>query len=67
MLVLRVDEPAPGIAMLFVQTMGSRFALSSSFYLYGDAGTAAATRAEPLWQAWLNQHFPPEGNANTFE
>ena len=64
-LVLRVDEPAPGIASLFAQTMGPQVCVMVAFYLYGDEGAAAATRAEPLWQAWLNQHFPAEGNAST--
>ena len=38
--------------------MGGQVYLSIRFYLYGDQAAAAAARAEPVWQAWMNEHFP---------
>ncbi len=62
-LLLRLDEPAPGIACLFPHAMGGQVYLTASFYLYGDEGRAAAERDEPLWQAWVNARFPLPGGA----
>jgi uncharacterized protein YndB with AHSA1/START domain len=60
-LLIRVDEPAPGIAHMFALPMGGQVFLPIRFYLYGDEASAAVTRAEPVWRAWLNEHFPPPG------
>jgi pimeloyl-ACP methyl ester carboxylesterase len=57
-LLLRLDEPAPGIAHLVPHSMGGQVYLTIRFYLYGDSAAAAVSRAEPEWQAWLNAHFP---------
>jgi uncharacterized protein YndB with AHSA1/START domain len=56
--LLRLDEPAPGIAHMFPLSMGGQVYLIIRFFLYGDQAPAAAARAEPEWQAWLNAHFP---------
>jgi uncharacterized protein YndB with AHSA1/START domain len=60
-LLLRLDEPAPGIAHLFAMPMGGQVLLSIRFYLYGKQAGAVAGRAEPTWQAWVNEHFPAAG------
>jgi uncharacterized protein YndB with AHSA1/START domain len=64
-LLLRLDEPAPGLAHLFALPMGGQVYLSSRQYLYGDTAPAAVARAEPLWQAWVNEHFPMGADAGT--
>jgi uncharacterized protein YndB with AHSA1/START domain len=56
--LLRLDEPAPGIAHLVPHAMGGQVYLTIRFYLYGAQAPAAVTRTEPLWQAWVNEHFP---------
>jgi uncharacterized protein YndB with AHSA1/START domain len=56
--LLRLDEPAPGIAHLFPLSMGGQVYLIIRFFLYGDQAPAAVARAESEWQAWLNAHFP---------
>ena len=38
--------------------MGGQVYLISRFFLYGDQALAAVDRAEPAWQAWMNEHFP---------
>jgi uncharacterized protein YndB with AHSA1/START domain len=57
-LLLRLDEPAPGIAHIVVHPMGGQVYLTIRFYLYGDQASAVVARAEPTWQAWMNEHFP---------
>jgi uncharacterized protein YndB with AHSA1/START domain len=59
--LLRLDEPAPGIAHLLPQVMQGQVYLSLRFYLYGEAASAAASRAEPVWQAWLAGRFSRAG------
>jgi uncharacterized protein YndB with AHSA1/START domain len=56
--LLRLDEPAPGIAHIFPLSMGGQVYLIIRFFLYGEQAVAAVARAEPMWQAWMNEHFP---------
>jgi uncharacterized protein YndB with AHSA1/START domain len=65
-LLLRLDEPAPGLAHLFAMPMGPQACLPLRLYLYGDRASATVARDEPVWQAWLNQLFPaPAGQPMT--
>ncbi|XXX80260.1 SRPBCC domain-containing protein [Sorangium sp. So ce134] len=57
-LLLRLDEPAPGIAHVFALPMAGQIFLPIRLYLYGDRAKAAAAHAEPLWQAWMAERFP---------
>jgi uncharacterized protein YndB with AHSA1/START domain len=56
-LLLRLDEPTPGIANLFAMPMGGQVVLVVRLFLYGDEARAIASRDEPVWQAWLGQQF----------
>jgi uncharacterized protein YndB with AHSA1/START domain len=66
-LLLRLDEPAPGLANLFALPMGGQVYLPIRFFLYGDTAPAAVARAEPVWQAWMQSHFPPPAAPATDE
>ncbi|MGJ5816430.1 SRPBCC family protein [Paludibaculum fermentans] len=57
--LLRLDQPAPGIAHLFTMPMGGMVVVCLSMYLYGEASPALAAANEPLWQQWLAGLFPP--------
>ncbi|WP_437742652.1 hypothetical protein WMF39_45200 [Sorangium sp. So ce1504] len=57
-LLLRLEEPAPGIAHLFALPMAGQIFLPIRIYLYGEGAQAAAARDEPLWQAWMAEWFP---------
>ena len=57
-LLLRLEEPAPGIAHLIAHSMGDQIMLAINFYLYGEDAPAVAERVEPLWRAWLSERFP---------
>ena len=57
-LMLRLEQPAPGIAHLMTMPMGPQVCVYVCLYLYGEAGRAAATSEESVWQAWLARLFP---------
>ena len=56
--MLRLDQPAPGLAQIQAMPMGGQSCLYICLYLYGDGARAAVAREEPVWQAWLNRLFP---------
>ena len=57
-LILRLEQPVPGIARLFTMPMGGQVFVSVSLYLYGDEARVVGAREEPVWQAWLARLFP---------
>jgi uncharacterized protein YndB with AHSA1/START domain len=63
-LLLRLDEPAPGIAHLFAMPMGGQIFLSMRLYLFGKRPADAASQSEQEWQAWIGQHFPAGAGVN---
>jgi uncharacterized protein YndB with AHSA1/START domain len=64
-LLLRLDQPGPGVAHLFAMPMGGQVLLSIRLYLYGRQAAGIAAQVEPRWQAWVAQHFPAPGAAGT--
>jgi uncharacterized protein YndB with AHSA1/START domain len=63
-LLIRLEEPAPGLAHLVPHPMGGQIIFTIRFYLYGDNAEAAVARAEPAWQAWVNERFPLPAEAS---
>ncbi len=57
-LLIRLDQPAPGMVHIVPHAMGGQVYLMLRFYLFGEQAAAAAARAEQEWQAWLNERFP---------
>jgi uncharacterized protein YndB with AHSA1/START domain len=56
--LLRLQEPAPGVAFLNACEMGGQVYVNLYFYWYGDGASGVVASQEPSWQAWMNQHFP---------
>ena len=56
--LLRLDKPGPGAAALGVVKFGGQVMVTLSFYLYGDQAGETVARETPLWQAWIDKHFP---------
>jgi uncharacterized protein YndB with AHSA1/START domain len=56
-LLIRLDAPTTGAAHLFALPMGGQTYLPVRFYLYGDGAAAAVAREEPVWKAWMAEHF----------
>ncbi|MDY6947617.1 MAG: SRPBCC domain-containing protein [Pseudomonadota bacterium] len=57
LMLLRLEEPQPGIALLGTRDAGGRVNVSVAMYLYGDDGAGAA-ESERKWRAWLSETFP---------
>jgi uncharacterized protein YndB with AHSA1/START domain len=56
-LLIKLDQPAPGIAHIFPLPMMGQVYLSTRLYLYAPTPEATA-HAESAWTAWLNERFP---------
>ncbi|HEV8069042.1 MAG TPA: SRPBCC domain-containing protein [Planctomycetaceae bacterium] len=56
--LLRVDKPGPGVVALGTFNMGGPSMVAMNFYLYGDQAAANVARETPLWDAWIQKHFP---------
>jgi uncharacterized protein YndB with AHSA1/START domain len=59
-LLLRLDEPVPGLAHLFAIDLSGQVYLSIRMYLYGDQASTVVARDEPLWHSWMNKYFPSD-------
>jgi hypothetical protein len=57
-LLLRIDEPAPGSAVVAAFTYGGQVYTSLHAYLYGDQAPEIAAREAPAWRAWMAGRFP---------
>jgi hypothetical protein len=57
-LMLRIDEPAPGVAIVFVYSYRGDLYTHFHAYLFGDEAPTVAARHKPPWQAWMQEHFP---------
>lgn len=56
--LLRLDEPGPGVLSLGAFLMGGQVCVVMNFYLYGEGAQAIVERDQPLWQAWLAEQLP---------
>ena len=56
--LLRLDKPGPGTAALGAVNFGGQSMVTLNFYLYGDQAAGTVARETPLWQAWIQEHFP---------
>ena len=57
--LLRIEQPAPGLVHVFALPMMGQVFLPVRFFLYGDGAQEAVAAAEPVWQAWTAERFPP--------
>lgn len=57
-LMLRLDQPAPGVALLGTYEWAERVQTSVNLYFYGDDAADVAKRAKASWTAWMQKHFP---------
>lgn len=55
---LRLDRPAPGVAMVATYGWGGKMHVALSLYFYGDEADQTLAREAPLWEAWMQRHFP---------
>ena len=65
--LLRLDKPGPGVAALGTFNFGGQSMVALGFYLYGDQAAGNAAREQPLWDAWIQKHFPTPTEAGKSE
>src|SRR5580693_9323336 len=65
--LLRLDKPGPGTAALGAVNFGGQSMVTLSFYLYGDQAAGTVARETPLWQAWIEEHFPTPSETSKSE
>jgi hypothetical protein len=63
--VLLLDEPAAGYALVFLYTWEGGEHASVHAYLFGEDAAAVAAREEPRWRAWTAGRFPARSAAAT--
>lgn len=56
--LLRLDQPGPGVAALGAVNFGGQSMVALNVYLYGDRAAATVADETPLWEAWFHEHFP---------
>ena len=56
---LRLESPAPGVALIATHDMGGKVMASVTIYFYGDAAEAQAKAGAPKWEAWLAEVVAP--------
>jgi uncharacterized protein YndB with AHSA1/START domain len=56
-ILLRLEEPAPGLCHLFALPMGGQVFLPIRLYLFGKTPEDTARREEAVWQKWLESLF----------
>jgi uncharacterized protein YndB with AHSA1/START domain len=57
LVIMRLDAPAPGVAMIGTYGIGGRVNVSLCLYVYGDGAEDVARVSENKWQAWLGETF----------
>jgi uncharacterized protein YndB with AHSA1/START domain len=56
-LLIRLDQPAPGVALVGAYSWGGGVHAAIGMYLYGDTAASALERDAPQWEAWLRERF----------
>ncbi len=55
--LVRLDQPGPGVAAFGSFDMGGQIMVAVNFYRYGDQAAQAVATETPLWQAWMQARF----------
>jgi uncharacterized protein YndB with AHSA1/START domain len=57
-LLLRLDEPTQGVALLGAGAWGDKVHVTLSIYLYGADAESLEARHAPAWHAWFARSYP---------
>jgi uncharacterized protein YndB with AHSA1/START domain len=57
-IVVRTEEPAPGLLEVFAFDFKGPTLIFVRGYLYGETGPKAVAREEPVWREWLAEKLP---------
>lgn len=56
--LIRLDQPAPGVALIVIAGCAGGAMINVSLYLYGPSSQQIISEQESAWQAWLADHYP---------
>jgi uncharacterized protein YndB with AHSA1/START domain len=56
-IILRLNTPTPGIALIGTYDAGNAANASMALYLYGDDAEQRAAESEPRWRDWISETF----------
>ena len=56
--MIKVEKPGPGIALLSVANCGGMNQVSASVYLYGNSAANLIQQQDAEWQKWMQERFP---------
>ena len=56
--LVRLDTPGAGVGAFGAFNMGGQSMVALTVYHYGDQAPEAVARETPLWEAWIQEHFP---------
>lgn len=56
-LLLRLEQPAAGVALIGSYAWGGKVNVAVSLFFYGDDADAVMARENPKWEAWMAQRF----------
>jgi len=65
--LVRLEKPGPGAAAIGAVNFGGQSMVTLSFYLYGESGAGTVARETPLWEAWIQKHFPTPAETSKSE
>jgi uncharacterized protein YndB with AHSA1/START domain len=57
-LIVRLTEPAPGMASIGAYACGGPVQTMISFFLFGERSAAAVSRDAEKWEKWMAERFP---------
>jgi uncharacterized protein YndB with AHSA1/START domain len=59
--IMRLESPAPGVALIGTYAAANTINASVGMFLYGDDREQAAAASEAAWRTWLNETFAAAG------
>jgi uncharacterized protein YndB with AHSA1/START domain len=62
--LLRVTEPAPGLAVVGACLWGGNVQVALGFFFYGDRGATVVPAIQVKFEAWMSEHYPAAGSEN---
>jgi uncharacterized protein YndB with AHSA1/START domain len=63
--LLRIAEPAPGLALIGTFPWQEKSRVAASLFLYGERASDVAAQVEPEWRRWLESEFPSPAAASS--
>ena len=60
-ILMRLEAPAPGVALVGTYLAGERVNASMSMYFYDDNAEVHATASQHKWRGWLSERFGLQG------